>query len=55
MPHALLKSVEIKIVKIGDLIKLPEGCFKHYGLASGVAVLVAKLPRADNLEYDWFV
>jgi hypothetical protein len=42
-------------VKVGDLIKLPKGCCGHWGLSSGVAVLVAKLPRADALEYDWQV
>jgi hypothetical protein len=42
-------------VKVGDLVNLPPGCSKHWGLSSGVAVLIAKLPRADNLEYDWLV
>ena len=42
-------------MKIGDLINLPPGCTRHWGLSSGVAVLVAKLPRNDHYEYDWRV
>lgn len=42
-------------MKIGDLVKLPQGCRNHWGLASGVAILLEKLPREDNLEYDWLV
>jgi hypothetical protein len=42
-------------VKVGDLIKLPEGCRKHWELSTGIALLIAKLPRNDRLEYDWKV
>jgi len=42
-------------VKVGDMIKLPEGCRKHWELPTGVALLIAKLPRNDRLEYDWKV
>lgn len=42
-------------MRAGDLIKLPEGCRKHWGLPTGVALLIAKLPRNDRLEYDWRV
>ena len=42
-------------MKAGDMIKLPEGCRKHWGLPTGVALLIAKLPRNDRLEYDWKV
>jgi hypothetical protein len=42
-------------MKAGDLINLPPGCYKHLGLSSGVAVLVAKLPRPDGYKYDWRV
>ena len=39
----------------GDLIKLPNGCRKHWELPTGIALLIAKLPRNDSLEYDWKV
>ncbi len=42
-------------MKVGDLVKLPEGCRNHWGFAHGVAILLEKLPREDNLEYDWLV
>lgn len=42
-------------MKIGDLVKLPQGCRNHWGLANGVAILIEKLPREDALEYDWLV
>jgi hypothetical protein len=42
-------------VKIGDVIKLPKGCSNHWGLPTGIAILVAKTPRTDYLEYDWSV
>jgi len=42
-------------VKVGDVIKLPKGCSNHWGLPSGIAILVEKTPRTDNLEYDWTV
>tara|TARA_R110001583_G_scaffold20158_9_gene78193 strand:+ start:441 stop:641 length:201 start_codon:yes stop_codon:yes gene_type:complete len=42
-------------MKVGDLIKLPDGCRNHWGLPTGIAILIGKLPRADRLEYDWKV
>jgi hypothetical protein len=42
-------------VKVGDVVKLPKGCSNHWGLPTGIAVLIEKLPRTDNLEYDWSV
>ena len=42
-------------MKVGDVIKLPKGCSNHWGLLTGIAILVEKIPRADNLEYDWTV
>ena len=42
-------------MKVGDLIKLPTGTCKHWGLTTAIALLVEKLPRNDRLEYDWKV
>ena len=42
-------------LNVGDMIKLPNGCCKHWELPTGVALLIAKLPRNDRLEYDWKV
>ena len=42
-------------MKLGDLIKLQSGTRTHWGLRTGVVVLVEKLPREDALEYDWKV
>ena len=42
-------------MQVGDLVKLAEGCRKHWGLPTGIALLVTKLPRNDRLEYDWRV
>ena len=42
-------------MKVGDLIKLPDGCRNHWELPTGIAILIEKLPRADRLEYDWKV
>ena len=42
-------------MKVGDMVKLPRGCRTHWGLRTGVVVLMAKLPRTDTLEYDWKV
>jgi len=42
-------------VKVGDLIKLQSGTRNHFGLRTGVVVLMEKLPREDTLEYDWKV
>ena len=40
-------------MKVGDLIKLPQGSVNHFNLKSYVALLVKKLHRVDSLEYDW--
>jgi hypothetical protein len=42
-------------MKVGDLIKLQSGTCTHWGLPTGVALLVEKLPRIDIYEYDWRV
>jgi hypothetical protein len=42
-------------VKVGDVVKLPKGCSNHWGLPTGIAILVEKTPRTDYLEYDWSV
>lgn len=43
-------------MKVGDLIKLPIGVCTHWGFPEpSVAILVGKLPRPDELEYDWSV
>ena len=42
-------------MKVGDMIKLQSGTRNHWGLRTGVVVLVEKLPREDALEYDWKV
>ena len=42
-------------MKVGDLIRLQSGTRNHWQLPTGVALLVEKLPRADELEYDWRV
>jgi len=44
-------------VKVGDLVELPQGTRNHWGLPTGVALLLEKLPRPDchGLEYDWRV
>ena len=40
-------------MKIGDLIKLSRGPYNHFNLKSFAAILVKKLPRDDDYEYDW--
>ena len=42
-------------VNVGDMIKLQSGTTRHWGLRTGVVVLLERLPRADALEYDWKV
>ena len=42
-------------MQVGDLIRLQSGTTRHWGLRTGVVVLVEKLPREDALEYDWKV
>ena len=42
-------------MKVGDMIKLQSGTRRHWGLRTGVVVLLEKLPRTDTLEYDWKV
>ena len=42
-------------MKVGDLVTLPRGTRNHWGLPTGIALLLEKLPRNDRLEYDWRV
>lgn len=42
-------------MKVGDMIRLQSGTRNHWGLRTGVVVLLEKLPRTDTLEYDWKV
>ena len=42
-------------MKVGSVVKLARGVYNHFGLESFIAVLVEKIPRKDNLEYDWLV
>ena len=42
-------------MKVGDMIRLQSGTRRHWGLRTGVVVLMEKLPRTDTLEYDWKV
>ena len=42
-------------MKVGDLVRLQSGTRSHWGLPTGVALLIEKLPRNDRLEYDWKV
>ena len=42
-------------MNVGDMIKLQSGTRRHWGLRTGVVVLVERLPREDALEYDWKV
>ena len=42
-------------MKVGDMVRLQRGTRRHWGLRTGVVVLMAKLPREDALEYDWKV
>ena len=40
-------------MKIGDMILLPTGTSRHFDLTNPAAVLIAKVPRSDYLEYGW--
>jgi len=40
-------------VQVGDMILLTTGPVRHFGLTNPAAVLVAKVPRGDDLEYGW--
>ena len=42
-------------MKVGDMIRLQSGTRNHWGLQTGIVILLEKLPRADALEYDWKV
>ncbi len=42
-------------MKVGDMIRLQSGTASVWDLRTGVVVLLEKLPRADELEYDWKV
>ena len=40
-------------MNLGDMIRLNSGPVYHFDLTNPAAVLVAKVPRSDYLEYDW--
>ena len=40
-------------MQVGDMILLTTGPVRHFGLTNPTAVLVAKVPRQDDLEYGW--
>ena len=40
-------------MKVGDMIRLQSGTRNHWGLRTGVVMLLEKLPRPDTMEYDW--
>ena len=42
-------------MKVGDLIKLQKGTRELFKLATGVALMVEKMPRPDAFQYDWKV
>ena len=42
-------------MKVGDMIRLQSGTASVWDLCTGVVMLLEKLPRADELEYDWKV
>ena len=42
-------------MKVGDMIRLQSGTASVWDLRTAVVVLLEKLPRADELEYDWKV
>ena len=42
-------------MKVGDLIKLQRLTANVWDLPNGVVMLLEKLPREDELEYDWKV
>jgi len=40
-------------VQVGDMILLTTGPVRHFDLTNPTAVLIAKVPRQDYLEYGW--
>ena len=42
-------------MKVGDMIRLQSGTRNHWGLLTGVVMLLERLQRTDELEYDWKV
>ena len=42
-------------MNVGDLVRLQSGTCSCWGLPTGIAILIEKLPRNDSLEYDWKV
>lgn len=42
-------------MKVGSVVRLARGVGNHFNLESFIAVLIEKLPRSDELEYDWLV
>lgn len=41
------------MMKIGDVIKLNDGAVRAQDLTSPYVILMEKIPRSDQLEYDW--
>ncbi|MBG17659.1 MAG: hypothetical protein CMB52_05465 [Euryarchaeota archaeon] len=37
------------------MVRLQRGVGNHFNLKSYIAILIEKIPRDDNLEYDWLV
>ena len=42
-------------MKVGDMIRLQRLTANVWDLPNGVVMLLEKLPREDELEYDWKV
>ena len=40
-------------MQVGDMILLTTGPVRHFDLTNPTAVLIAKVPRQDYLEYGW--
>ena len=40
-------------MKVGDMIRLQSGTRNHWDLQTGIVMLLEKLPRPDEMEYDW--
>ena len=40
-------------MNVGDMIMLGSGPIHHFDLTNPTAVLIAKVPRGDYLEYSW--
>lgn len=42
-------------MKVGDMVRLQRLTANVWDLPNGVVMLLEKLPREDELEYDWKV